>query len=271
MLPISVSTSSPSRVAGARALEHAPEDLEEVVAVAGADRSRPEQLPGVAVLLGLEVQAHHRAREHVLVAAAERRPHRLRLLLRRRTARRGRLARHEEQSRAHAQLLVDEAREAQERLLPRVLLVGGDRARLRLGLLGRAAHLLILEIDRAAGALQLLALQEEADHEPQERERREGAFEEAAHRRRSLLDESIEADDAEDVVELREHPRDGEPEPEAQQPRRVARRVVGVERLHQPITASWRDCASSCPSRLHTSPSSSTKPCSAKRERNTAR
>ena len=96
--------------------------------------------------------------------------------------------------------------ETQERLLPRVHLAPGDRARLHLGVLGSAAHFLVLQVDRATRALQLLALQEETDDEPQEGERRERPFEEAADRRRPLFDEVTEADDVHDVVELHRDP-----------------------------------------------------------------
>ncbi len=97
--------------------------------------------------------------------------------------------------------------EAQERLLPRVHLAPGDRARLHLGVLGSAAHLLVLQIDRAARTLQLLALQEEADDEPQEGERRERPFEEAADRRRPLFDEATEAHEVHDVDRAAPRPR----------------------------------------------------------------
>jgi len=93
----------------------------------------------------------------------------------------GTLAREEEQTSDHLELLPNQLRELNKRVLPGVELVGGDGLGLDLCVLGGLLHQLVLTLDRTVVGGEFALLEGETENEPKERERRESTLNELAH------------------------------------------------------------------------------------------
>jgi hypothetical protein len=166
-------------VAARRGAQQALEARDEGLAVTRADRRTPEQRGGRLGAEG-EAQPDQAPAEQRRLARRHASPEVVHLLVAHHAVTGRALAGQEEHAGDQVELLGHQLGQLDEGVLARVQLVGGDGARLDLGLRGCVAHHVVLASDGPIVLRELALLHEEAEHQPQERERREGAVEELA-------------------------------------------------------------------------------------------
>ena len=151
-------------------------------------------------------------------ARREARPHGVDLLVGDHAVAGASLTREEEQAGDDLELVRHQLGQVDERILSRVELVGGDGAGLHLRVLCRTLHDLVLALDGAVVGRQLALLEEQAQHEPEKGQRREGAVEKVAHVAELLAEEVRPAEARRDVVDAASEPERRERETELYAP-----------------------------------------------------
>ena len=162
-------------------LLHQPfEGKDEVVGVSRADLGAIEQVELIAFAAGREIRGQQAPGEDLVVIEVFLAEQFGDLLVGDMAPRRGAVDGDVQQPGNGAEMLVNDLGEIQKSLLPRMEFAGGDGLRLHHAVLGLAANLGQLHLQCVGVSGKLGLLQEVADDQPQERQRRERPLQERA-------------------------------------------------------------------------------------------